>query len=77
MMRFPMGFFRRAVAAAILFGVLIGICALPVRASVCEEALRICLFEDQEIRMNLLAFYVVFCLEGYAFCKKYIDPSNG
>jgi hypothetical protein len=73
---FPIRIGRGLVAGLVLFGVLLGICAIPADAGVCEQALYLCLFEDQEIRMNMLMFFIPYCIEGYAFCKKYIDPSG-
>jgi hypothetical protein len=77
MTRFNTKLLRGLTAALVFYGALLGIGALFLDAGICEGALRMCLFEDQEIRMEMPGFYVLFCLEGYAFCKKYIDPAEG
>ncbi len=77
MTRFNTKLLRGLTAVLVFYGAVLGICALSLNAGICEGALRMCLFEDQEIRMEMPGFYVLFCLEGYAFCKRYIDPSEG
>ncbi|MBM3295799.1 MAG: hypothetical protein FJY82_14965 [Candidatus Aminicenantes bacterium] len=51
----------------------------PVRgeeeAAICEKALLLCM-TDPYIRAGGVPF-VFYCIEGYAFCKKYVEPFLG
>jgi hypothetical protein len=67
---------RLLAAVLACCGVVLGLSALPLEAGVCEEAFLICLFEDTLLRMEMPMTYVLFCLEGYAFCKRYIEPAS-
>jgi hypothetical protein len=64
----------RTFPAVLLLAVLLLGCAAGVVISaeapgICETALIACLSDP----FNLPIFGVIYCLEGYAFCKKYIE----
>jgi len=43
--------------------------------SICEKALLMCM-TDPYVRAGGVPF-VFYCIEGYAFCKKYVEPLLG
>jgi hypothetical protein len=65
---------NRTIAAALLFCLVfgMGIGAGNLQSGVCEDAVKEC-FNDW-YNQAWGYFGTVYCVMGYAFCKKYIDP---
>ncbi|MFC2157906.1 hypothetical protein ACFLT9_08730 [Acidobacteriota bacterium] len=60
--------FKRGIILIILMAVLLGLSPMEIQAGGCEKAFVNCVYDPF---MNIIAS--VFCLNGYIFCKKYIE----
>jgi hypothetical protein len=65
---------RGMIAAALLICLVLGqgLEAGCLQSGVCEDALKECLDDWYNQAWGYIG--TVYCLMGYAFCKKYIDP---
>jgi hypothetical protein len=65
---------RGMITAALLICLVLGLGleASDLQSGVCEDALKECLDDWYNQAWGYIG--TVYCLMGYAFCKKYIDP---
>lgn len=65
---------RILVAALILICLVFGMNVVSMQAGGCEDAFLRCLYDPFNLVNQISGG--VYCLSGYIFCKKYIEPSQ-
>ena len=59
---------KKGIIFIVLLAVLLGLSPMEIKAGNCEKAFLNCVYDPF---LNIIAS--VFCLNGYVFCKKYIE----